>query len=85
MSGDARVLEGAPRRLEAAHVRAPDELVQLAIVDHRPRLEVGDHRGNPAGVDGGTLESFALWVNERSAIAIQTASLSREGAASAWH
>jgi tetratricopeptide (TPR) repeat protein len=46
---------------------------------------VGDHRGNPAGVDGGTLESFALWVNERSAIASQTASLTREGAASAWH
>lgn len=45
---------------------------------------VGEHRGNAAGVDGAMLESFASWVNERSAIAGQTAGLTREGAASAW-
>jgi tetratricopeptide (TPR) repeat protein len=46
---------------------------------------VGAHRSNPAGVDGAMLESFASWVNERSAIAGQTVGLTREGAASAWH
>jgi len=46
---------------------------------------VGQHRGNAEGVDGPTLESFASWVSERSTIASQTASLTREGAASAWH
>ena len=46
---------------------------------------LGEHRGNAAGVDGATLESFASWVSERSTIASQTASLTREGAASAWH
>lgn len=45
---------------------------------------VGEHRGNAAGVDGAMLESFASWVTERSAIAGQTAGLTREGAASAW-
>ena len=45
---------------------------------------VGEHRGNPAGVDGASLESFASWVNERSTIASQTASLTREGASAAW-
>ncbi len=45
---------------------------------------VGERRGNAAGVDGAMLESFASWVNERSAIAGQTAGLTREGAASAW-
>ena len=45
---------------------------------------VGEHRGNPAGVDGASLESFASWVNERSAIASQTAGLTREGASAAW-
>jgi tetratricopeptide (TPR) repeat protein len=46
---------------------------------------VGAHRGNSGGVDGPTLESFASWVNERSTIASQTASLTREGAKSAWN
>jgi tetratricopeptide (TPR) repeat protein len=46
---------------------------------------VGEHRGSAEGVDGPTLESFASWVSERSTIASQTASLTREGAASAWH
>lgn len=46
---------------------------------------VGEHRGNAEGVDGTTLESFASWVSERSTIASQTAALTREGAASAWH
>ncbi|HKU88540.1 MAG TPA: tetratricopeptide repeat protein [Steroidobacteraceae bacterium] len=45
---------------------------------------VGEHRGNPAGVDGASLESFASWVSERSAIASQTAGLTREGASAAW-
>ena len=46
---------------------------------------VGAHRGNTGDVDGATLESFASWVTERSTIAAQTAALTREGAASAWH
>ena len=45
---------------------------------------VGEHRGNTAGVDGASLEAFAAWVNERSAIAAQTASLTREGASARW-
>ena len=45
---------------------------------------VGEHRGNTAGVDGASLEAFASWVNERSAIAAQTASLTREGASARW-
>jgi tetratricopeptide (TPR) repeat protein len=45
---------------------------------------VGEHRGNAAGVDGTSLEAFASWVNERSAIASQTASLTREGASARW-
>jgi tetratricopeptide (TPR) repeat protein len=46
---------------------------------------VGTHRGNTVGVDGAMLESFAAWVSERNTIASQTAALTREGAASAWH
>ena len=46
---------------------------------------VGEHRSDAGGVDGPTLESFASWVSERSTIASQTAALTREGAASAWH
>jgi tetratricopeptide (TPR) repeat protein len=50
---------------------------------------VGEHRAasstEGAGIDGAMVESFASWVNERSTIAGQTASLTREGAASAWH
>jgi tetratricopeptide (TPR) repeat protein len=45
---------------------------------------VGEHRANPAGVDGAMLESFAAWVAERSTIAGQTAGLTREGASAAW-
>jgi len=45
---------------------------------------VGEHRGNAAGVDGASLEAFASWVSERSAIAAQTASLTREGASARW-
>jgi tetratricopeptide (TPR) repeat protein len=45
---------------------------------------VSDHRNNAAAVDAAELESFATWVNERSAIAVQTAGLTREGVASAW-
>jgi tetratricopeptide (TPR) repeat protein len=45
---------------------------------------VGDHRGNPAGIDGAMLESFASWVSERSTIAGQTVGLTREGASAAW-
>jgi tetratricopeptide (TPR) repeat protein len=45
---------------------------------------VGEHRGNPAGVDGASLEAFASWVSERSAIASQTAGLTREGVNAAW-
>jgi len=45
---------------------------------------VGDHRANPAGVDGSSLDAFASWVSERSTIASQTAGLTREGASAAW-
>jgi|SRR6185436_2797699 len=45
---------------------------------------IGSHRGNPAGVDTASLEAFASWVSERSAIAAQTASLTREGASASW-
>lgn len=45
---------------------------------------VGDHRSDAAGVDGASLEAFASWVNERSTIASQTASLTREGASATW-
>jgi tetratricopeptide (TPR) repeat protein len=45
---------------------------------------VGEHRGNPAGVDSASFEAFASWVNERSAIAAQTAGLTREGVRAAW-
>ena len=45
---------------------------------------VGEHRGNPGGVDGASFEAFASWVSERSAIASQTAGLTREGASAAW-
>ena len=44
---------------------------------------VGEHRGG-AGVDAGSLDAFASWVDERSVIASQTASLTREGASQAW-
>jgi tetratricopeptide (TPR) repeat protein len=43
---------------------------------------VGEHRGG-AGVDPGSFDAFASWVDERSAIASQTAALTREGA-STW-
>ncbi len=46
---------------------------------------VGKHRSGVEGIDGRTIESFASWVSERSTIASQTAALTREGAASAWH
>jgi tetratricopeptide (TPR) repeat protein len=42
---------------------------------------IGAHRDNAGGLD---VESFAAWVNERSAIASQTASLTREGASASW-
>ncbi len=45
---------------------------------------VGDHRSNPAGIDAPALEAFASWVSERSAIASQTADLTREGVSAAW-
>jgi tetratricopeptide (TPR) repeat protein len=45
---------------------------------------VVEHREKPAGIDAVMLESFASWVGERSAIAGQTASLTREGASAAW-
>jgi tetratricopeptide (TPR) repeat protein len=46
---------------------------------------VGEHRGSSGGIDVAMVDSFASWVSERSTIASQTAGLTREGAASAWH
>jgi tetratricopeptide (TPR) repeat protein len=45
---------------------------------------IGEHKSG-AGVDGTTVDAFSAWVSERSTIAAQTAGLTREGAASAWH
>jgi tetratricopeptide (TPR) repeat protein len=42
---------------------------------------IGTHRGDAAGLD---VDAFAAWVSERSSIAAKTASLTREGASSAW-
>lgn len=44
---------------------------------------VGAQRG-AAGVDTAALDAFASWVSERSAIAAQTAGLTRAGAGSTW-
>jgi tetratricopeptide (TPR) repeat protein len=44
---------------------------------------VGAQR-SAAGVDGAALDAFASWVSERSAIAAQTAGLTRAGAESSW-
>jgi tetratricopeptide (TPR) repeat protein len=44
---------------------------------------VGEHRGTGV-VEASAVESFASWVNERQAIATQTAGLTREGAAATW-
>ena len=48
MSDDAGALDRASGRIESNEVRAPDELVQLAVVDQRARIEIGDFRGNAA-------------------------------------
>jgi hypothetical protein len=53
MGDDARVLDRASRSVEPDQVGAPDELVQLAIVDERARIEVGDLRRDAAGPAGG--------------------------------
>lgn len=45
---------------------------------------VGERRGAAGAVDAGSFEAFASWVSERSAIASQTAALTREGAGTAW-
>jgi len=45
---------------------------------------VGEHKDQPGTVDGASLDSFASWVSERSAIASQTAGLTREGASATW-
>jgi tetratricopeptide (TPR) repeat protein len=45
---------------------------------------LGEHRGQAAGLDAPTLESFASWVSERSSIAQQTVGLTREGVKAAW-
>ena len=45
---------------------------------------VGEHRGNPVRRRRRSLEAFASWVSERSAIASQTAGLTREGASAGW-
>jgi len=42
---------------------------------------IGEHRASSGGLD---VDAFASWVNERSAIASQTASLTREGASARW-
>lgn len=64
-------LFGANRKLAAQLLAAMQEWV-------------GQHRGNANGVDGASVEAFASWVSERSTIAAQTASLTREGAGARW-
>jgi tetratricopeptide (TPR) repeat protein len=45
---------------------------------------VGARRSAPGALGNDAVETFAAWVSERSAIAGQTASLTRAGAAAAW-
>jgi len=45
---------------------------------------VAAHRNDPAGVDVASVNAFSSWVLERTSIASQTASLTREGASAAW-
>ena len=44
---------------------------------------IGTHRG-AGGVDPAVIDAFASWVDERGAIARQTAGLTRAGASAAW-
>ena len=84
--GHAYLGTQSPGRSERGLPRVVCRQPQLAATLLAAMQEwVGEHRGNAAGVDGPTLESFASWVSERSTIASQTAALTREGAASAWH
>jgi tetratricopeptide (TPR) repeat protein len=46
---------------------------------------LGEHDARSTDVEPGGYDAFASWVRERSSIASQTAGLTREGAASAWH
>ena len=45
---DAGALDRAPGGVETDEIGAPDQLVQLAIVDQRARIEIGDLRRDPA-------------------------------------
>jgi tetratricopeptide (TPR) repeat protein len=45
---------------------------------------VANHRNDPAGVDVASVDAFSSWVLERTSIASQTVSLTREGARAAW-
>jgi len=53
MGDDSRALDRASRGVEPDHVRSPDQLVQLAVVDHRARIEVGYLGGDRARPTGG--------------------------------
>ncbi len=46
---------------------------------------VSSHRNDAQGVDSTTLENFASWVNERSAIAVSTAGLAPKSNTETWH
>ena len=49
MDDDAGALDRASGGVEAEEVGTPDQLVQLAILDHRARIEIGDLRRDAAG------------------------------------
>ena len=45
---------------------------------------VAEHRSDPAGMDIASVDAFSSWILERSSIASQTSSLTREGASASW-
>ena len=65
-----------PRAVRVESQAGGPLLAAMQAVDGRPS------RQRPAWT--GSFDSFASWVSERSAIASQTASLTREGANAAW-
>src|SRR5256885_9623133 len=46
LGGEAGAVDCLAARVDADHVGAADELVELAIFHHRARIEVGDFRGH---------------------------------------
>lgn len=49
------------------------------------RTWITTHREAPSGVDVASITELEKWINERSQIAAQTASLTRVGSPASWH